>query len=165
MPARHLGVVVGPAHGEDVGEPRGSFQTSPHGVVESAALDLERPYAPRAEPRRVSGFGGHEIALGLVVVTDEPCDALAQQVGHGRRAGAGVGAGATRPQHGADIVDEPRDLELVVVRRDVGEDGRALQTMREQVDVLGVGRAGAGPEHAEQRVDVRDRRVAHVAGR
>ena len=79
MPARHLGVVVGPAHGEDVGEPRRGVQTSPPGVVESAALDLERPHAPRAEPRRVSGFGGHEIALGLVVVTDEPCDALAKQ--------------------------------------------------------------------------------------
>src|SRR5262249_13730050 len=62
-------------------------------------------------------------------------------------------------------VHEPRHLELPIVGRDVGEDGGALQPVREQVDVLGVGLTGAGLERREQRVDVSDRRDRHVAGR
>ena len=65
----------------------------------------------------------------------------------------------------ANVVHQPGDLELLVVRRDAGEQRRALQTVGEEVDVLGVGRVGAAFEQAEQRVDVRDRRARHVAGR
>jgi hypothetical protein len=161
----HLGVVVGAAHGEDVGEPCGCFQSSPLAVVQLPALHLERPHARRAQARRVPGFDGHEVALRLVVVADEPCDSLAEQVGHCRRAGPSVGARAIRPEHGAHVVDQPRDLELAVVRRNVGDKRRALQAVRQQVDVLGIGRAGAGLENVEERVNVRDGRARHVSGR
>ncbi len=165
VPAGHLGVVVGAAQREDVVEPRLGIEAGSLGVVEPAALDLERVDAPRAQARRVIPVDGHEVTLCLVVVADEPRDPFAEQVGHRGRAGAGVRAGTARPQHGAHVVHEPGDLELVVVRRGVGEERRALQPVREQIDVLGVGGAGAGLEHAEERVDVRDRRARHVAGR
>jgi hypothetical protein len=61
-----------------------------------------------------------------------------------------VRAGTARPQHGAYVVHEPGDLELLVVRRDAGEERGALQAVREQIEVLVVGGAGAGFEHAEQ---------------
>jgi len=76
-----------------------------------------------------------------------------------------VRARTARPQNGAHVVHEPGDLELLVVRRDAGEQRRALQAVREQIEVLVVGGAGTGLEHAEQRVDVRDGRARHVAGR
>ncbi len=134
VPARHLGVVVGAAQREDGVEPRLGVEAGSLGVVESAALDLERVDAPGAQPGRVVAVDGDEVALGLVVLADEPRDPFAQQVGHRRGAGAGVRAGTARPQHGAHVVHEPGDLELLVVRRDAGEERRALQAVREQVD-------------------------------
>jgi hypothetical protein len=151
--------------GEDVVEPRLGLEERSLRVVEPAALDLERVDAPGAQPGRVVAVDGHEIALGLVVVADEPGDPFAQEVRHRGGAGAGVRTGTARPQHGAHIVHETGELELLVVRRNAGEERRALQPVREQIDVLGVGRPGAGSENAEERVDVRDRRARHVAGR
>src|SRR5687768_3236450 len=56
-------------------------------------------------------------------------------------------------EHRAQVMDQPGDVKLGVVRCGLGEQLRALQGMREEIDILAVGVANTAFEYAEEIVE------------
>ena len=105
------------------------------GVVERVALLGERLDAPRAELPPVLGIGRDEVALGDARAPDEVRDPRAEQRLDELRAAPVVVAVVVGVRDVGDVVHEAGDRQLGIVGMLDAQDRRALQRVREPVEL------------------------------
>ena len=103
---------------------RSSSSASRSGAAASAATSdsfINPPCASSVtmlrslKPVAVLGIGRDQVALRVRVPRHEPRDAMPEQRRDRRRAGLGVAVGLVGAQDPADVVHEPRELQLAIV--------------------------------------------------
>ena len=170
---RDLGGVVGPSQ-RDQGL---RVPTAGEGVggacVERTALRREGDDAAGRQLGAVRGVDRDEVALGLGVAGDEAGDSTRRAARAPRRLRCARADRERRARARCRCRGRvPTTCNSTIVGRDFAEPLRALQRVREQVDVFFVGVHGASREQIEERVDALDRfdgsiactRPAHSSG-
>ena len=131
-------------------------------LIEEAALVDERLEAPRTEAPSIRGIDGDEVALRFVVAFHETRHSVTEQRSDRSGAGPRVGCRFSRSDCGADVVHEPGDLQLEVIRGLSHEQLCALERVCEQGDRLAVTSGRTCGKRGEELVDAQPGPPCHA---